>query len=245
MYKHEFVIFSSVLIIIHLCHSSTTGISNSTEPTTPKYSGTVTPSVIKENQNELLPEKTFQKLKHFVYPKVYHDDHTVTKALHKNHRNITTKAIEPIHSYALHLHSNQPLVKYSNGNGVQDNGLRTEQKYGDLELFDPIQRHNYLDFPPATNPGLLGSVTNLLDPLLPLLLMGVMTLVASLLTTVLGLLSQLNLTNAAAFTMKLNQSDQFYDKNALNHLLLNNLERILRISFDMYEKKLAAQESKF
>lgn len=172
---------------------------------------------------------------------------TTTWPIVSNHRNITTTAIDPILSYALHRHSNQPLAKYSNANVIRSDAFEAEEKYADLELHNPNRRHHLMHLPSATKPGLLGSLTNLLDPLLPLLLCGVMALVANLLSSVLALLSQLNLTSAAppCGSVKSVRSDQIDDKNALNHLLINNLERILRISFDMYEQKLAAQESKF
>lgn len=246
MCKYELVILFLIVILIRAGCAFTTDISlNSTNPQNSKFSKTIISSATKEDQNEAIIGNAFQQIKHFVYPKVYCCNHTLAKVFASNHRNITTKTIDPAKSYALHLHSNQPLTKYSDFNDIAVDDFGMEEKYNDLEnhLTDTTQTNSLFGILPLGNPSLLGGLTNVL---LPLVLMGVMTLVTSLVSSVLGLLQNLNVTLS---TLRNGQPEQFVEKfdqkNAVNHLLLNNLERILRLSFDMYERKLALQKPQF
>lgn len=204
-------------------------------------------------------EKTYQKIYPFVYPKAYRYGNYST-VHYNNHRNITNNVVEsrliPSQLKGIKRYDSDRIDDQSIGGGADGDGV--ENKYGDRDVnfyhhYDIDHGHGHghadahlpasgpqpLDSMPA-NGALINGLGNLVDPIVVL---GVLALVAFLVNSLLGLLGNLQLINVAKF--KPDRADYFLDRfderNNFNQLLITNLERILRLSFELYGNKLETQ----
>lgn len=203
-------------------------------------------------------ENNYQEIYPLVYPKAFRNgNYSLVSA--KNHRNITNNDVtfKPMQSQLKGI-KRYDIERIDDQANVGGDGDSVETKYGDRDV--NFYHHYDIDhgyghghghanadphLPAAvavdpTSTALIGGLGNLIDPVA---LLGVLALVAFLVNSLLTLLGNLQLINVAKF--KPDRADYFLDRfderNNLHQLLINNLERILRLSFDLYEKKLETQ----
>lgn len=205
----------------------------------------------------------FQRIRPFVYPPSFRPNEPHASMDLRNHRNITPHVIQANTSEEINA---KPTYTAELLGVIRDNSRVNEMhpysadvgdlqpKFGsfDLEVYqqqqqqqqmlDHGQRHAYTMAVPAANASLVGGLLGLLDPIV---LMTVLWLVVFLVNSLLSVIDQLNLLKATKLKVEKMNNDSGYekinDRQNINDVVLNNLEKVLHIAYDLYDKKLHQQ----
>lgn len=218
-----------------------------------------------KDQLRNISANVFQRIRPFVYPASYrvggqqqqHPHHASMDI--RNHRNITPLVIQPnatdemvaMPTYTAELHG--PVARihdvHSYGSTVED----SHSKYGayDVDVYQQPPQPQYFDYghrhgytlattavaaPALTS--LVGGVLGLLNPIVLMTLWLVVCLVNSLLNVV----DHLNLTKATKLKMDKMESnssmDRIDDKHSMNDMVMASLEKVLRMTYELYDNRL-------
>lgn len=185
-------------------------------------------------------EKVFNKIHDFIHPKLFNKINSDIQL--RNTRNITLNEI------ALKQKGNNFLETIGNANtdnwNAASNQEMAELKHGNGDfLINPYSYDTHTASPSSMSPSSTSNLVengnhqyDLVHVINPLLVMGLLTFVAFLLSSILGLVDRLQLTNGLTPAIYSRQNER-NDGRTVNYKLLMDFENILQMAIHLYERK--------